>query len=271
MKQILIVIGVAIIGILLWQATGKKNDIITTAAENIKMSMEESVLPEVGNPDNAAVIRKAMIEQRKKENSEWTASNIHARPDLYLAHCQKMLTSFIDQYDTAIIETKVELNKNRREIQYAHDASLSLNGFLKEAQKTLLNPEFKYPGKVGSYTYSSAEQVRTAVLRTDKKLTELEQDIASKKVCIAELESALARLEKDKVRVESELRGLSAKKVQVKSGSMKKHVDNVRNRIDALLSGVEALPAVEDAVPNVGAVELPKETAEDVFKRRKIN
>ena len=40
MKQILIVTAFAIIGILLWQATGKKNDIITTAAENIKMSME---------------------------------------------------------------------------------------------------------------------------------------------------------------------------------------------------------------------------------------
>jgi len=270
-KALLVIVLVAICGFILWCATGNKNTVVQTAAENVKLSVEEAVLPEQGKPDDAAVIRKAMIEQRKKENSEWTASNIHARPDLYLAHCQKMLSHYHEQYGAAIIETKTEINKYEREIQNAEETCQSFTGFLLAAQKALKDPSFQYPGKVGLYTYGDSDQVKSAVLKTDKKLTEVEGSIAGKKRSVVELKSVLAQLEKGKERVGLELQGLNAKVGQVKSGTIKKNVDQIRDRIDALLSGVDALPQIEDAPPSIGASETITETADDVFKRRKMN
>lgn len=270
-KSLLIVVLLGICGFVLWCASGNRGSVVQTAAENVKLSIEEAILPEQGRPNDAAIIRKAMIEQREKENSEWTASNIYARPDLYLAHCRKMLAAYLVQYGSAIIETKTEINKGQREIQNAEEHRQAFIGFLKVAQKVLNDSSFQYPGKVGLYTYGDAEQVKSAVLKTDRKLTEIENDIACKDRGIAELRAALTQLEKGKERIGLELQTLNVKAGHVKSGAIKKHVDQIRDRIDALLSGVDALPEIEDAPSNMGTSDLGKDTAEDVFRRRKID
>lgn len=270
MKTILTVIVIAIGCLIFWFAAGNRSDTLKAAADNLKMSVEESVLPEIGKTGDAAVIRKAMIEQRKKENAEWTAGNIHARPDLYLAHCQKMLTSYSEQYGAAILETKASINKCAREISNAEEASKSLWGFLKAAQTALSDANLQYPAKVGVYTYEDANKVRGAVLKSDKKLSECEALIAEKKRSAEELKVALSSLEKGKERVDKELRDLRAKMEQVKSSTITKHVDSIRDRVDALLSGIDALPELETAAPSVGGVLEPAETAEDVFSRRKL-
>lgn len=270
MKTVLIIVAAIIIGFVLWSAVGNKNTVVKTAAENVKMTIEEAVLPEPGHPDDAAVIRRAMIEQRKKENNEWTASNIHAKPELYLAHCQKLLAAYVDQYSAAVIETKTSINKCGREIANAEGAKKSLTDFLAAAQKALSDAAFQYPGKVGLYTYADAGQVKNAVLKTDKKLTEYETLILEKKRNSEELKAALAALEAGKERVEKELRSLGAKMEMAKSGAIMKHVDSIRDRIDALLSGVEALPDEEIPLQTTGSGPSPQESVEEIFKRRNI-
>lgn len=270
-KTILIVVAIAVTGVVLWRSNSRSGEALRAVAENVSMAVEESVLPEEGNPDKAAVIRKAMIEQRKKENSEWTAANIKARPDLYLEHCRKMLEKFHGQYEVAIIETQTEINVTERRIRRAEESSRAMTGFLKVAQKALSDSSFCYPGKIGVYMYEDADQVKKAVVKTDEKLTEQEQVVTAGKANVIVLKETLSQLKKGKSRVARELQGFNVKVGQVKADAVRKSTDQIRDRIDALLSGVDALPEVDDPATNAGTIEDAEVTAEDVFKRRKIN
>jgi len=270
-RSYLVTAIVAVVAVLVvWRLACGRDGTLGAAVESVKADVQESVLPDPGKPESHLVIRKAMNEQRRRENEEWTASNIQARPDLYIEHCRKMLSDYAAQYGAAIIETRSAINLAKRGIEAAESDAASYIGFLKQAKAALADPDAKWPAKVGVYTYESAAQVRDAVVATDKKLSECEALIAGKRTSCEEYGVSLAELEKGRDRVARELRELETSAQRLKAGTLKNAVDGIRANIDALLSGVEAIPEVANAAPSVGRAAAPASSADDVFKRRGI-
>lgn len=270
-KSTITIAVVAVAAFALWRLAGGKGGTADTAVENAKAGVAEAVLPEIGNPDATLVIRKAMLEQRKRENTEWTPANIQAHPDLYIEHCRKMLDGYSAQYGAAILETKTAIHRNEREIAAAEEEGAAYLGFLKAAKAALSDDAAEFPSKVGAYTYGSADQVRSAVVKTDAKLSERESFVAAKKAANEELATVFADLEKDKEKVDRERQDLTVKKEQVQSGALRSQTDGIRSRIDALLGGVDAISDIENAAPVPGRAAMPAVSAEDVFTRRGID
>lgn len=260
----------AVVVLVVWRLAGGRGGTLGTAVESVKAGVEETVLPAADRPESHLVIRKAMNEQRRRENEEWTAANIQARPDLYIEHCRKMLSDYATQYGAAIIEARSAINLAKRGIKAAEEDAASYLGFLKQAKEALANPDAKWPAKVGAYTYGSAAQVGDAVVATDRKLSECEAMIAENRASCEWHENSLAELEKGRDRVARELRELEASAQRLKAGTLKNSVDGIRASIDALLSGVGAIPAVANSGPVIGRAAAPAATADDVFKRRGI-
>lgn len=216
------------------------------------------------------VIRKAMREQRERENREWTVSNINAHPDLYLEHCGKTLTGFLKLYDDAILETKILLNRYARNIADAREESASLLTFLKDAKRCLSDSGQGYPVKIGLYTYADAHKVADAVRATDRKLTECAKMAEMRESQSGQLRKTLAELTEGRDRVKLELSDLDRKREQAKATNLQKAVDGLRERMNAVLSGVDA---VSEGVSGGGGLVAPtqeEESVESIFSRRGI-
>ena len=268
MKNLMYVAITAVAVLLIWHMLnkdGRASRAVENAVENVSLSLEENSLAQ-----QPIIIRKSMLEQRERDNREWTADNINKHPDLYLEHCGKTLTHFQEQYDAAIINVNTTINLYRRELSDAQEASAPLLGFLKEAKKALANQDLEYPAKVGVFTYKDADNLKAAVLATDEKLSESEKLEQMRKGQLEQLQKTHSDLTKGRDRVKKELRELDGRIVHAKARNLSKAVDGLNARMNALLSSIDATPGAESVQP--GIVNEPSSTpnVEDVFSRRGI-
>lgn len=268
-----IVIGTALI--LLWYVCdqeGRVSRAVGNTIENASLAAEERSLPPQDDTSQNAVIRKAMLEQRERDNREWTAANRAAHPDLYLEHCEKKLLNFLNQYEDAIIEVKTTINLYRREIATAEESSTPLIGFLKEAKRVFSDESHSYPVKVGVYTYKDSEHLKTAVIATDEKLSEFEQLITQRNEQLEHLQTTLSALILGRDKVKKELNDLGRIKAQTKTDMLQQAVNGLHARMNELLSGVDTI--VNESVQNLGpgiVQETPEKSVDDIFSRRGID
>lgn len=268
MKNLVYVAIMAVIVLCLWHMLnkdGRASRAVENAVENASLSLEENSLTL-----QPIVIRKSMLEQRERDNREWTADNINKHPDLYLEHCGKTLTHFQEQYDAAIINVNTTINLYRRELSDTQEASTPLLGFLKEAKKALADPNHEYPAKVGVFTYTDADNLKVAVLATDEKLSESEKLEQLRKGQLEQLQKTHSDLTKGLDRVKKELRELDGRIAHAKARNLSKAVDGLNAKMNALLSSIDATPGVEGVQP--GSVKEPssRPNVDDVFSRRGI-
>lgn len=268
MKTLTYVAIAAVVGLSLWHMLdkdGHASRAVENAVENVGLAMEEKTLAQ-----QPLIIRKSMLEQREQENREWTSDNISKHPDLYLAHCGKMLEHFQEQYDAAIIDVTTTINLYRRELSDAQEASAPLLGFLKEAKKALADPKIGYPAKVGVFTYKDADHLKAAVLATDEKLSESEKLEQMRKSQLEQLQKAHSDLAKGRDRVKKERKELDGRIARAKANDLAKAVDGLHARMNALLSSIDAIPG-GNGVPagEAGEPSAPR-NVDDVFSRRGI-
>ena len=274
LKTIAWVVGIVVAVIVLWRVFDKDKRVsraLENTVENATLSVEERSLPaKKSGTSRNAIIRKAMLKQREKDNREWTAANRAAHPDLYLEHCETTFNDFLNQYDAAIIEVKTTTNLYQREIATAREDSVPLMGFLKEAKQVLSDSKRRYPAKVGVFTYKDADQLKSAVFATDEKLTEQEQTIQQRTQQLEQLNVTLDDLEKGRDRVKNELKDLARIKAQAKTEMLQKSVNGLHERMNELLSGVDTIANESNATP--GQVRKTTEkSVDDVFSRRGID
>ena len=273
LRTISYVVAIVAVLTILWRACNRDTHVsraVRNTIENASLSAEERSLPPKDNTSQNNVIRKAMLEQRERDNREWTAANRAAHPDLYLEHCEKTFNDFLRQYDVAIIEVKTTINLNRREIATANEDSASLVGFLKEAKQVLSDNQHSYPAKVGIFTYKDAEHLKSAVYATDERLSEDELTVKQRTGQIEQLQGILADLEKGRDRVKNELKDLARVKAQAKTDMLQQSVNGLHARMDELLSGVDTIADESSAKP--GQVQEKKEKSiDDIFSRRRID
>jgi len=268
MKNLIYVAIVAIGVLCLWHMInkdGRASRAVENAVDNVSLSLEENSLSQ-----QPIVIRKSMLEQRERDNREWTADNINKHPDLYLEHCRKTLTQFQEQYDAAIINVNTTINLYRRELSDAQEASVPLIGFLKEAKKALGNPSLEYPAKVGVFTYMDTDNLKAAVLATDGKLSESERLEQMRKGQLEQLQKTHSDLVGGRDRVKKELRELDGRIAHAKARNLSKAVDGLNARMNALLSSIDATPGVEGVQPGIVNEPSPTPNVDDVFSRRGI-
>lgn len=268
MKNLMYVAITAAVVLWLWHmlnTDGRASRAVENAVENVSMSLEENSLAE-----QPIVIRKSMLEQRERDNREWTADNINKHPDLYLEHCRKTLTHFQEQYDAAIINVNTTINLYRRELSDAQEALVPFLGFLREAKKALANSSLEYPTKVGVFTYKDSDSLKAAVLATDEKLSESEKLEQIRKGQLEQLQKTHSDLTNGSDRVKKELLELDGRIAHAKARNLSKAVDGLNARMNALLSSIDATPGVEGTQP--GIVNKPSSTSnvDDVFSRRGI-
>ena len=273
LKSITYVVVLIVALTMLWRACNKDTHMsraVKNTIENATLSAEEHSLPPKDDTSQNSIIRKAMLEQRDRDNREWTAANRAAHPDLYLEHCEKTFNGFLRQYDVAVIEVKTTINLYRREIATANENSASLVGFLKEAKHVLSDNEHSYPAKVGVFTYGDAEHLKAAVYATDEKLSEEELIVKQRTGQIEQLQRILADLEKGRDRVKNELKDLARIKAQAKTDMLQQSVNGLHARMNELLSGVDTITDESGAKP--GQVQKATEkSVDDVFSRRGID
>ena len=268
MRTMMYVAITAVAVLWLWHMLNKDGHAsraVENTVENISLSMEEKSLAQ-----QPIVIRKEMIEQRERDNREWTSDNINKHPDLYLSHCGKVLAHFRDQYDAAIIDVNTTINLYRRELSDAQEASAPLLGFLKEAKKALANPSIEYPAKVGVFTYKDADNLKAAVLATDEKLSEYEKLAQMRMGQLEQLQKTHSDLTKGRDRVKKELRELDGRIANAKARNLSKAVYGLNARMNALLSSIDATPGVEGVQHGVVNEPSSTPTVDDVFSRRGI-
>ena len=271
-KTITYVVAIVAVLIVLWRVFDKDERVsraVENTIENASLSVEERSLPPKDNTSQNAVIRKAMLEQRERDNREWTAANRAAHPDLYLEHCEKTFYDFLHQYDAAVIEVKTTINLYQREIATAKENASPMIGFLKEAKQVLSDNKHDYPVKVGVYTYKDAEQLKSAVFATDEKLSEQEQFVQQRTGQLEHLQYTLADLEKGRARVKNELNDLAHIKAQTKTDLLHQSVNGLHARMNELLSGVDTISDESNAKP--GRVQkMTEKNVDEVFSRRGV-
>lgn len=272
-KNIMYAVVTVVALVILWRLLDKDKHMtraVENTVESASLSIEERSLPGEGDTSQNAVIRKAMLEQRERDNREWTAANRQAHPDLYLEHCGKMLTDFLNKYESAILEVKTTVNLYRREIERANEDSGPLLGFLKEAKRVLSDEKHVYPAKVGVYTYKDIDILKSAVISTDEKLSESETLVQQRKGQLEQLQKTLSDLVRGRDRVKKELSDLDQIKAQAKTDMLQKSVDELHTRMDSLISGIDVISNGIETKP--GFVQENKEkSVDDVFNRRGIN
>lgn len=268
MKNLMYVAITAAVVLWLWHMLnkdGRASRAVENAVDNVSLSLEENSLAQ-----QPIVIRKSMLEQKERDNREWTADNINKHPDLYLEHCGKTLTHFQEQYDAAIINVNTTINLYRRELSDAHEASTPLLGFLKEAKNALANPSLEYPAKVGVFTYEDSDNLKAAVLATDEKLSESEKLLQMREGQLEQLQKTHSDLIKGRDRVKKELRELDGRIAHAKARNLSKAVDGLNSRMNALLSSMDATPGIEGVQPGIVNEPSPITDVDDVFYRRGI-
>jgi len=268
MKNLMYVVVAAVVVLCLWHMLnkdGRASRAVENAVENVSLSLEENSLAQ-----QPIVIRKSMLEQRERDNREWTADNINKHPDLYLEHCGKTLAHFQEQYDAAIINVNTTINLYRRELSDAQEASAPLLAFLKEAKKALANSGLEYPAKVGVFTYKDADNLKAAVSATDEKLSESEKLEQMRKEQLEQLQKTYSDLTKGRDRVKKELRELDGRIAHAKARNLSKAVDGLNARMNALLSSIDATPGVEGVQPGIVNESSSTPSVDDVFSRRGI-
>ncbi|MBO4288146.1 MAG: hypothetical protein J5985_08295 [Kiritimatiellae bacterium] len=270
MKNVLGTVIVVVVGLFLWKllfpgsSVGKAVD---TAKNNADLALRESVLPE--NDQLPSVIRKAELERREKENREWTTRNIQARPDLYLDYCWKMLNEYHSQYRNAIMDTKVQLNQYKQELEGISNRIPSLLRFLQEAGAALSKDTLVYPVKVGRYTYANPQNLEKVFRKTDGEITELQKKKCAMEQQIVTLELNLKKLEKGAEVVKRELDSLPDKVEMLKAKTLQDSAVQANGRINELLARMKAL--ADNGEAEVGEPEEHRESVADILRRRGIS
>lgn len=259
-----VVVGISVIWHML-NKDGRASRAVENVVENVSLSLEENSLTQ-----QPIIIRKSMLEQKERDNREWTASNINKHPDLYLKHCGKTLVHFQEQYDAAIIEVNTTVNLYRRELMDAQASITPLLGFLKEAKKALTNLNTRYPTKVGVFTYKDADSLKASVFATDEKIVELEKLAQMRREQLEQLQKTHSDLVKGRDRVKKELRGLDGRIAHAKAQNLSKAVDGLNARMNALLSSLDAAQGVDGAQPGIVNDQSSTPSIDDVFSRRGI-
>ena len=273
MKQI--VFGVLILAavMLAWRMfdkNGRAKRSMENVVDDVALTMEEKSLPDGGDASYNAVIRRAMLEQREKDNREWTAANINAHPDLYLAHCGKMLGQFLGQYENSMLEVKILIKQQELESADAKEEIASLMTCLKEAKKVLSGKAHAYPVKIGTYTYANVENVESLVRSADKRLTDLEKISANRSRQVEQLQNTLNELTKGRDVVRRELDGIARKREQAKVRNMQKAVEGLQTRMNAVLGGISVVSEDDEPYSGIADTTKDKEKIEDIFTKRGI-
>ena len=274
LKQGAYIVVIFIALIVIWRILDK-DDRLSRATENtietIGLTMEEQSLPAEGSDTSQhTIIRIAKLEQRERDNHEWTAENRLAHPDLYLEHCSKTLKTFQRKYEAAILDVKTKINIAQYAIDDANEKQMVLHGFLVEAKHTIDDTARAYPCKVGIYTYKDVDDLKSAVVATDASLSECEVMIQQKTKQIESLKLTLAELRKELNRVKNEIAELEHIWAQTKANTLQKSVNEIHKKMEDILGGIDAIAEKSKVQP--GIIQAAEEkNVDEIFSRRGID
>lgn len=272
-KNLFWIAVVAVIGILLWQKYGKEwkvAEVIENGIDKMQLALDDAATPESDDTENHLVIRREMLEQRKKDDTEWTAVNRQAHPELYLQHCARLLDDYSEKYQVAIMSSRTLQHKCRRELEEMAGETASDIAFLQEAKNALSDNPDAFPKSVKGITYASKESLARKVRNVDKRLNEIESLKGQRVGQLERLEITLAELIKGRDNISEERKELEQKIEQLRERSLKSCVDAVHESMNSLLGGADA---VMDEMAKSGVRDIapaPEKSLDDIFREHGI-
>ncbi len=237
---------IAIMMVLSMMGFGCSKEDVATVKEDIQTTVGESVTPEVGNPDNTLVVRKAKLKERRRQNTEWTSENIAKHPDLYLRQAREDIKASIDVFDANLLSVRNIKNENKRRIEESKETIDRLSSFLNEAKPIFASTNIVYPVKVSGFRFdheSFLKQVRKSI--KEKETNEAIIRDAEKLVLAAEARIAL--IEKQREKAEDAIRLIDVKIANLKAQTALVEVNGVQINVKEI---VDTACAVDDG--NIG-------------------
>jgi hypothetical protein len=210
------------------------------AMENAVVGAQEFVAGLGGQDAEPLVVRKARLEQQRRENREWTPRNIASHPDLYMEYCRKVLEELRSETAGNLLSTRALLKKCEREMEAVDKDTADAKAFLKEAAAKAGGEATVYPVDVFGYLYTEA-MFGEAV----QKAARIVNDAAGKRAALVTrrqvLETHLERLKGEAARIEAETADLESKLEQARAAMGKKQLEEVGGKLSSLLDGIQAI------------------------------
>lgn len=212
----------------------------SATVKNVRTTVGELVTPDSGNPDDMLVVRQAKLKERRRQNTQWTAENISAHPDLYIQQCQEDVQAAISQYDAILLSIRRLRNENARKAEEAEQEVARLTRFIDEAKPFFADENTVYPVTVSGFTFSKDEFLKT--LRRAIKDRERHQAAAAparQRVKVADVR--LSQVENAKESAEETLRTLAMKLEDVKANKALTGVNGIKDTVSGILDFADAI------------------------------